>query len=284
MNSRSTLPKAGRNLPAAVASGVSLAVIVIASLFTYKWIFGIVAIIALLIAVREFVTVLARRNISVSRTPVYAATIIIPSVAYFWGFEAQLIATGISVLLVMFWRIRKGATGFLVDISASVLLIAYLPFMAAFLMLTLAADNGAWRVVVFILLTVSNDIGGYAFGVFFGKHPMAPALSPKKSWEGFAGSVLLQSIVGVVAFIYIFEAPWWQGLIAGLVLTVTATGGDFVESAIKRDLRVKDMGSIVPGHGGMMDRLDSLIPNAFASWLVFTLFLGSGIVTASMVS
>lgn len=273
--------KAGRNLPAAIASGVALVAIVIVSLSTVKWIFGVVAIIALLIAVHEFVTVLHRRNISVSRTPVYLATVIIPAVAYIWGFEAQLIATGVSVLLVMFWRIRKGAPGFLVDIGASVLLIAYLPFMAAFLMLTLAADNGSWRVVVFILLTISNDIGGYVFGVLFGKHPMAPQLSPKKSWEGFAGSLILQSVVGIVSFIYIFDAPWWQGLIAGLVLTVTATGGDFVESAIKRDLGVKDMGTIVPGHGGIMDRLDSLIPNAFASWVVFTVFLGSGMVAVS---
>jgi len=149
-------------------------------------------------------------------------------------------------------------------------------------MLTLAAENGSWRVVVFILLTVANDIGGYAFGVFFGKHPMAPHISPKKSWEGFAGSIILQSIVGILAFIFIFDAPWWQGLVAGLILTVTATGGDFVESAIKRDLGVKDMGSIVPGHGGMMDRLDSLVPNAFASWAVFTVFLGSGIAVSAM--
>jgi phosphatidate cytidylyltransferase len=269
-------PKAGRNLPAAIGSGVALALLVVLSLTTIKWLFGVVAILALMIAVREFVLALGRRSISVSRTPVYVATAVIPSVAYIWGFEAQLVATGVAVLLVMFWRIRKGSTGFLIDVSASVLLIAYLPFMAAFLMLSLAADNGSWRVFVFILLTVSNDIGGYVFGVLFGRHPMAPQLSPKKSWEGFAGSVVLQSVVGIISFIVIFDAPWWQGLIAGLVLTITATGGDFVESAIKRDLRIKDMGTIVPGHGGMMDRLDSLIPNAFASWVIFTVFLGTG--------
>lgn len=277
MAAEKSSPKAGRNLPAAIGSSVALALLVIVSLTTVKWLFGIVAIIALLIAVHEFVSALSRRSISVSRTPVYLATAIIPAVAYIWGFEAQLIGTGVALLLVMFWRIRKGSTGFLIDISASVLLIAYLPFMAAFLMLTLATNDGSWRVFVFILLTVSNDIGGYVFGVLFGKHPMAPQLSPKKSWEGFAGSVLLQSVVGVISFVIIFDAPWWQGLVAGLVLTMTATGGDFVESAIKRDLKIKDMGTIVPGHGGMMDRLDSLIPNAFASWVIFTLFLGSGV-------
>ncbi|MBU6279922.1 MAG: phosphatidate cytidylyltransferase, partial [Actinomycetales bacterium] len=110
----------------------------------------------------------------------------------------------------------------------------------------------------------------------FGKHPIAPKVSPKKSWEGLAGSLVLQALVGALAFTYLLDAPWWQGVIAGIVLTITATAGDFAESAMKRDLGVKDMGSFLPGHGGMMDRLDSLIPNAFASWALFLLFLGSG--------
>ncbi len=269
--------KAGRNLPAAIASGVVLAILAIVSLFTIKWLFGILVIVALLVAVHEFVSVLRSKGIHVARTPVYLATAVIPSVAYIWGFEAQLATTGIAILAVMIWRLRKGSEGFAADISVSVMLVAYLPFLAAFLMLTLAADNGPWRVFVFIALTVSNDIGGYAVGVLFGKHPISPQISPKKSWEGLAGSVVLQSIVGILSFIFIFESPWWQGLIAGLVMTIGATGGDFIESAIKRDLGVKDMGTIVPGHGGIMDRLDSLIPNAFVSWVLFSIFLGSGI-------
>ena len=268
--------KAGRNLPAAVASGLVLAILVIVSLVTIKWLFGVLAVAALLVAVHEFVSVLRSKGIHVARTPVYIATAAIPSAAYLWGLEAQLAATGIAILAVMMWRLRRGAQGFVADISVSVMLVAYLPFMAAFLMLTLSADNGPWRVFVFILLTVSNDIGGYAVGVLFGKHPIAPQISPKKSWEGLFGSVVLQSVVGFVAFIYIFDAPWWQGLIAGVVLTVSATGGDFIESAVKRDLGVKDMGTVVPGHGGIMDRLDSLVPNAFVSWVLFSIFLGSG--------
>jgi len=268
--------KAGRNLPAAVASGLVLALLVIVSLVTIKWLFGVLAVAALLVAVHEFVSVLRSKGIHVARTPVYIATAAIPTVAYLWGLQAQLAATGIAILAVMLWRLRRGAQGYVADISVSVMLVAYLPFLAAFLMLTLSADNGPWRVFVFILLTVSNDIGGYAVGVFFGKHAIAPQISPKKSWEGLFGSVVLQSIVGIVAFIYIFDAPWWQGLIAGVVLTISATGGDFIESAVKRDLGVKDMGTIVPGHGGIMDRLDSLIPNAFVTWVLFSIFLGSG--------
>ena len=78
----------------------------------------------------------------------------------------------------------------------------------------------------------------------------------------------------MLLFAYLLEAPWWQGLVAGLALAVTATVGDFVESALKRDLGVKDMGTLLPGHGGLMDRLDSLLPNAFVSWALFAWFLG----------
>jgi phosphatidate cytidylyltransferase len=268
--------RAGRNLPAAIASGVVLAVLVAASLLFVKWIFVAVVIATMLVAVREIIAAFDNKSIKVARTPAYAATVVVPSVAYLWGPVALVAATGITILAVMIWRIRRGYDGYVRDVTASVFTVVYLPFMAGFLMMTLAADNGPQRVVVFILLTVSNDIGGYVAGVLFGKHPIAPQISPKKSWEGFAGSVLLQGVVGALCFVYLLDAPWWQGVITGLVMTVTATAGDFAESAIKRDLGVKDMGTFLPGHGGMMDRFDSLIPNAFTSWALFTLFLGSG--------
>ena len=274
--------RAGRNLPAAIASGVVLGLVVAVSLFTLKWIFAVVVIVALLIAVQEFVQAFARNSIRLARTPLYAGTVAIPAVAYVWGPTAQLAATGVVILTILIWRIRRGYAGYVRDVTASAFVTVYLPLMGGFLMLTLAADNGAQRVVVFILLTVSNDIGGYAAGVLFGRHPIAPQISPKKSWEGFAGSVILQCAVGAISFVYILDAPWWQGLVAGLVMTVTATAGDFAESAVKRDLGVKDMGSFLPGHGGMMDRLDSLIPNAFTSWVLFTIFLGSGVAATAM--
>ena len=269
--------RAGRNLPAAVASGVVLAVVVLVSLFTLKWLFAVVVIAGLIVAAHELFQAFAQASIRLTRTPVYAAVVVIPAAAYIWGVTAQLVATGLAILVILMWRIRRGYEGYVRDVTASAFVVAYLPFMAGFLMLTLAADNGPQRVVVFILLTVSNDIGGYAAGVLFGKHPIAPQISPKKSWEGLVGSIILQCAVGAVSFVYLLDAPWWQGIVAGLVLTVTATAGDFAESAIKRDLGVKDMGTFLPGHGGMMDRLDSLVPNAFASWVLFTVFLGSGI-------
>jgi len=272
--------RAGRNLPAAIASALVLAAIVLVSLFTVKWLFGIVVIAALAIAMREMVIAFATRDIKIARVPAYTAVVVLPAVAYLAGPIWQLVATGGLLLLAMLWRVRRGVDGYVRDITASFFVIAYLPFMAGFLMLTLATDDGPWRVVVFILLTISNDIGGYFAGIFYGKHPIAASISPKKSWEGFAGSLILQMLVGALSFMFILDAPWWQGVIAGVVLTITATGGDFTESAIKRDLGVKDMGSFLPGHGGMMDRLDSLIPNAFASWALFTIFLGPSVVMA----
>jgi len=256
-----------------------LGALVLVSLFTLKWLFVVVVSAALLIASRELVSAFQGAGIRIARTPVYASAAILPAVAYIWGPVPQLVVTGAAVLLSMLWRIRRGVEGYVKDVAATIFTIVYLPFLAGFLMLTLAADDGATRVVVFILLTMGNDVGGYAVGVLMGRHPIAADISPKKSWEGLAGSFLVQAAVGALTFTYLLDAAWWQGVIAGLVLTVTATAGDFAESAIKRDLGVKDMGSLLPGHGGMMDRLDSLIPNAFASWALFTLFLGSGITT-----
>jgi len=268
--------RAGRNLPAAIISSLILGGVVLASLFTVKWLFCVVVTIALLIAVHEFVSAFAHRDIRIARTPLYIATAVMPALAYIWGTTAQLVALGATIIVILIWRIRRGTDHYVRDVTASAFVVAYLPFMAGFLMLTLAAETGAQRVVVFILLTISNDIGGYASGVLFGKHPIAAHISPKKSWEGFVGSLIFQGLVGALSFVWLLDAPWWQGLIVGLVMTITATGGDFAESAIKRDLGVKDMGHFLPGHGGMMDRLDSLIPNAFTSWALFTLFLGSG--------
>jgi phosphatidate cytidylyltransferase len=271
-----TPSRAGRNLPAAIASGVVLAVLVVVSLVWIPWLFGVLAAAALCLAIHELTTAFAGAGIRVARTPVYATTLLGMAAAYIWGTEALLVTVGAGVVAVLIWRIRRGTEGYLRDASASVFLLGYISLMAGFAMLMLAAPDGPWRIVVFILLTIGNDIGGYATGVIFGRHPIAPQVSPKKSWEGFAGSLLVQCLIGVAAFIWIFDAPWWQGLVMGAVLTVTATAGDFVESAIKRDIGVKDMGTLLPGHGGIMDRLDSLVVNAFAAWALFALFLGQG--------
>ena len=267
--------RAGRNLPAAIATGVGLLALCLVTLFTYKWTFGVVVSIAMVIAVWEFSNAFRQYGIQLTRVPVVLAAAVMPLAAFWYGVTGQLVVMGIAVLTVIFWRIPRGFDGYVKDVTSSIFVMAYLPFMASFLMLTLATDNGPTRVLVFVFLTAGNDIGGYAAGVLFGKHPIAPSISPKKSWEGLAGSLIVQIALGIGSFVLLLDAPAWQGAVAGIVLCFTATAGDFAESAVKRDLGIKDMGTLLPGHGGVMDRLDSLIPNAFASWALFTMFLGS---------
>jgi phosphatidate cytidylyltransferase len=266
--------RAGRNLPAAIASGVVLGVLVIVSLVWVKWLFGVLAGVVLLVALHELVRSFGQQGIRLARTPLYLAIPLAMVAAYVEGPTALVFVIGLAFIAIIMWRLRRGTEDYVRDATASVFVLAYLPLMAGFVMLMLATDNGPARIVTFIVLTIGNDIGGYAAGVLFGRHPMAPSISPKKSWEGFAGSLLVQCLLGVSLFLWLLDAPWWQGLIMGAILAVTATAGDLAESAIKRDLGVKDMGTVLPGHGGIMDRLDSLVINAFAAWALFAVFLG----------
>ncbi len=266
--------RAGRNLPVAIAVGVGLGALIIVTLVFYKYLFAVLVTAAMLVAVWEMYNAFLHNDIRVARTPLYAVALVGPTLAYVYGVTAHMAVFGTFVIAALMWRIRRGTEGFVKDATASMFIGFYLLFMVGFVMLMLREDDGVTRIVAFIAVTVGNDIGGYFAGVLFGKHPIAPQVSPKKSWEGFAGSVALQVAIGIPVFVIGFDAPWWQGAIFGVVMSVTATAGDFIESAVKRDLDVKDMSNILPGHGGLMDRLDSLIPNAFVAWALLGLFIG----------
>jgi phosphatidate cytidylyltransferase len=173
----------------------------------------------------------------------------------------------------MVWRFTGGIDGYLRDLSASVLTAAYVPLLASFAAMLVVPEDGVARVLCFMILVVSSDTGGFAAGVWFGKHPMAKVISPKKSWEGFAGSMVAGVAAGVLTLTLLLDGQWWQGALFGAALVCTATVGDLVESLIKRDLKIKDMGQLLPGHGGLMDRLDSLLPAAVVSWLLLSLFV-----------
>ncbi len=268
--------RAGRNLAAAIGMGLVLGFgLVLLPVIYRPWTFSVVVSIAMAVAAWEVVGALGQRGIQVERLAVYAGAIAMPQAAYWWGVQPLMGVFGATVLLTMGLRLLRGPEGYVVDVSASVFVAAYTGLMGGFAGLVLASSQGGDRVIVIVVLTICSDIGGYIFGVLLGRHPMAPKVSPKKSWEGFAGSLLFQAVAGVLLFVYLLEAPWWQGLVTGLVLTVVATAGDFAESAIKRDLGVKDMSNLIPGHGGLMDRLDSLLPNIFVGWLLLLVFLGA---------
>ena len=193
--------------------------------------------------------------------------------AYVAGEDGLLVSFTLTAFGVLLWRIIDGTQGAARDVAAAVFVAAYVPFLAGFATLMLAWDDGAYRVLVFIAVTVANDVGGYAAGVLWGRHPMAPTVSPKKSWEGFGGSAALCVAVGVGLVVGLLQGPWWAGVAVGAAAVVTATLGDLSESLLKRDLGVKDMGTLLPGHGGMMDRLDSLLPTAPAVYFVLALLV-----------
>jgi phosphatidate cytidylyltransferase len=225
------------------------------------------------LAVYELSYAFGADRVRVPVVPLAVGGVAIVVSAYAGGSEAMVVALALTVLGTMLWRSPENPKGYVRDVTGATFAALYVPFLAGFAALLLRPDDGADRVVVFIVLVVLNDTGGYVAGVLFGKHPMAPSVSPKKSWEGFAGSALFCAVGGAVALPALLEGEAWQGALIGLVVMVTATLGDLGESMIKRDLGIKDMGSLLPGHGGMMDRLDSLLPAApvtylLLSWLV----------------
>jgi phosphatidate cytidylyltransferase len=273
-SSSPTPSRAGRNLPAAIAVGVGLGAIILGSLYWQKVLFVVVVLATVLVAVDEMIKALRTGKAEIPRVPLFVGTTAMLIAAYFGGPMALLVALGITVLGTIFWRMPGGSAGFVRDVSAGVFLIGYVPLLAGFAILLVQPEaDGPGRVLTFFLVTVASDVGGYAAGVLFGKHPMAPTISPKKSWEGFTGSALACIGAGIGSVVLLLDGHWWVGAIVGAVAVLTATVGDLGESMIKRDLGIKDMSNLLPGHGGVMDRLDSLLATAPVVWLLLHLLV-----------
>ena len=260
--------RAGRNLPAAIGVGVGLAAAVLGSLLVRKEAFvGLVSVVAV-IGVWEIATAMREKDVQVPVPPLAVGAVGMLVSAFVAGPPGLVVAFTLTAFGVLLYRVIDGFHGAVPDVTAGVFTAAYVPFLAGFAMLMLAEDDGPMRVIAFVLVVVANDVGGYTAGVLFGRHPMAPTVSPKKSWEGFAGSVVLCSAVGVAAVVLLLDGRWWAGLVLGAAAAASATLGDLSESLLKRDLGVKDMGNLLPGHGGIMDRLDSLLPTAPLAYLL----------------
>jgi phosphatidate cytidylyltransferase len=262
------MSRAGRDLPAAIAVGVGLVVLIAASLTLFKHSFVAVVVISMALGIGELKKALATAGVAMTALPVQLGALAILLSAYIAGSDAMVVALALTVLLTALWRLRGGSSGYVRDVTAAVFTTIYVPFLASFVLLMLRADDGQWQVATFILVTIASDIGGYASGVVLGRHPMAPTISPKKTWEGFAGSAVACAVAGWLSVVYLLDGAWWAGVLLGAITVVTATLGDLTESVIKRDLGIKDMGQTLPGHGGLMDRLDSLLATVPFAWMV----------------
>ncbi|MGI5269741.1 phosphatidate cytidylyltransferase [Nonomuraea sp. CA-218870] len=265
--------RTGRNLPAAIGVGAGLAASVLITLYTVKELFLLVLVAAVGVGVVELVRAFATRGIRVPAVPILVGLAAMQAAAY-WGGGAWLLGTFVVFAFgLLVWRMFAGGTdGYVRDATASVFILFYPPLLAGFAALLLAPPDGNDRVLIFIAVTVASDIGGYAAGVLFGRHPMS-LISPKKTWEGFGGSVLACTLVGTWLVTWLLGGEWWQGALIGALAAALATVGDLVESMIKRDLGIKDLGTILPGHGGLMDRLDSLVSTLVPVWLLLALFV-----------
>ncbi len=269
--------RAGRNLPAAIGVGLGLFAVVVVTLEWFHWGFVILVAAALALGAVEVARALKRIDMTAAIVPIVVGTIAIVTGSFLAGRLPSagipsntwlLISTGLTVLAALIWRMPRGADGYVRDAAASLFVIAYVPLLGSFVPLLLAAPDGARRVVVYMTCVMASDIGGYVVGVLAGRHQMAPRISPKKTWEGFAGSIGFGMIIGVLGVTLLLHASWWIGLLLGALLVAFGTAGDLIESLVKRDVGIKDMSHFLPGHGGVMDRLDSLLVAAPIAWLV----------------
>jgi phosphatidate cytidylyltransferase len=263
---------AGRNIPVAIGVGIALGAMVVISLYTVKQIFFGILVVFLALAARELIRAFATRGIRVPLVPLGIGGLGMLVASYAAGPDGLVAAFALTALALLVWRMPAGSAGYVRDATASVFTAAYVPLLGGFAVLLLEPDDGAARVITFIAVTVASDIGGFFAGSFLGRHKLAPTISPKKTWEGLAGSTVACVAVGAWLLPWLLGGQIWQGAVLGAAVVCTATLGDLIESMIKRDLGVKDLGSLLPEHGGVMDRLDSLLASVPVVWLAFQIF------------
>ncbi|MGW3495556.1 phosphatidate cytidylyltransferase [Streptomyces sp. NPDC001020] len=269
---------AGRDLGAAIGVGIGLGVVIVASLFIVKAVFVGVIAVAVVVGLWELTNRLEeRKGIKAPLVPLVVGGAAMVVAGYVRGAEGAWVAMALTALAVLVWRMTEPPEGYLKDATAGLFAAFYVPFLATFVSMMLTASDGPQRVLTFLLLTVVSDTGAYAVGWRFGKHKLAPRISPGKTREGLFGAVSFAMVAGALCMQFLIDdGSWWQGLLLGAAAAASATLGDLGESMIKRDLGIKDMGTLLPGHGGIMDRLDSLLPTAPVVWLLLVVFVGTG--------
>lgn len=274
--------KAGRDLPAAIAVGVALFAAVVVGLLLAPWFFVLLVAVGLALGTVELSRALKLKGMHAEVVPICIGTVISTLGAYVLVLVGGsltptafvVICLCLTMISSLALRLRRGPEGFIGDAAASAFIIAYLPLLGGTVPLLLAAPQGTLRMLVIIACVIASDTGAYITGVLFGRHKMAPVISPNKTWEGFGGGVALAATVGALGAVYFLDIHWVIGLVLGAMLSLAGTAGDLVESLIKRDVGLKDMSNFLPGHGGVMDRLDSLLVAVPVGWAILHLTVG----------
>lgn len=269
--------RTGRNLPAAIGIALAFAVVMLGTLLIWTPSFMVVAAFLLGVGVYELTSAMRFAGRDVPRIPSVAVAIAIVPAAFLVGQAAALFTLLGGIVVVSAWRLvevglsrqRPPAGNVVRDLTNGLFAQAYVSLLGACVVLLSAQPDGQLWVIGFILVVVAVDTGAYATGLNLGKHPMAPRISPKKTWEGFAGSVAASILVGILVTWLMLGLPWWTGIVLGVLISGSATLGDLTESMIKRDLGIKDISSFLPGHGGLLDRIDSILPSAAVAYVLY---------------
>lgn len=273
--------RVGRNLPKALFFGLVLGLSLLFSLIFVTELFMLFGAALVVFTSYELASALRFAGRDVPRIPVVVASLGVIAPAYYFGAVGLWAAFLAGVALVTVWRLveqlrpslrNDPAVSLPTDLAAGIFVLAYVSLLGGFAVVMTATDGGEWWTLAYLIIVICIDIGAYASGLAFGKTPMAPRISPKKTWEGFAGAVAVALIAGVLLALFMLGQPWWVGLILAAAMVVTATIGDLTESLVKRDLGIKDISTWLPGHGGFLDRLDSILPSTVAAYLVFLAF------------
>lgn len=277
--------RAGRNLLLATLIGLGLGLAMIFSLIFVKEVFVFFAAAVVAFTVFELTQAFRRAGRAIDVWPAVIGSLGIVVSGYFFDPAARWAVLVGVIVFILVWRLLaqmaqhtpRRVAEVLRDLASAVFVQIYVSFLASFAVVLVRQPEGQWWTLAFLTIVVAVDIGAYASGLNFGKHPMAPLISPKKTWEGLAGAAVAAIASGILLAIFMLDSPWWVGLLLGIALLGTATMGDLTESLIKRDLGIKDMSSWLPGHGGFLDRLDSILPSAPIAFAMFLLFSGATI-------
>jgi phosphatidate cytidylyltransferase len=268
--------RTGRNLVAALLIGSGLGAVFICSLIFDKQYFMVFLAVFIGFGTWELATISRTDKRHVPRIPILISALAMVPTTYYFGALGQLLTLAAGIGFTIVWHaIQRGLSKSAVtdrDMIMSAFTLSYVPFLVSFTLIMTARDGGEWWTLGAMIIIASIDTGAFATGLLFGRHPMAPKISPKKTWEGFAGSIVFAVTAGYFIATQMIHIPWWAGMLFGLILVGTATAGDLIESLIKRELGTKDASQLLPGHGGFLDRLDSVLPSMFVASVFAALF------------